>query len=187
MPGIDPDAGKDWRQEEKGMTEDETVGWHHQVNGQEFEHAPGAGDGQGNLACCSRWGHKGWTWLSDWTELMEYYIIKHLEFLCKIIVLCLLLHTSKNLMTIILDLLHLQLFGIKLNFRSSFIISLRFYFTTKTWNNAPMSIMYLKIITISDTTPLNRKGNSTILNCFVNFSFQSFCDTYQNARISFGM
>ena len=56
--GKDPDAGKDRRQEEKGTTEDETVGWHHQLNGHEFEQAVGVGDGQGNLACCSPRGHK---------------------------------------------------------------------------------------------------------------------------------
>ena len=54
----DPDAGKDWRQEEKGTTEDERVGWHHQCNGHEFEQAPGDGEEQGNLACCSPWGLK---------------------------------------------------------------------------------------------------------------------------------
>ena len=48
----DPEAGKDWRQE-KGMTEDEMVGWHHQLDGHEFEQALGVGDGQGSLACCS--------------------------------------------------------------------------------------------------------------------------------------
>ena len=63
----DPDAGKDWRQEEKGMTEDETVGWHHQLNGHEFEQALGDGDGQGTLVCCSPWGHKE----SDTTELLK--------------------------------------------------------------------------------------------------------------------
>ena len=51
-------AGKDWRQEEKGMTEDEMVGWHHWFNGHEFEQAPGICDGQGSLVCCSPWGHK---------------------------------------------------------------------------------------------------------------------------------
>ena len=56
--GKDPDAGKDWRQEEKGMTEDEMVGWHHRLNGQEFEQAPGVGDGQGSLMCCGPWGRK---------------------------------------------------------------------------------------------------------------------------------
>ena len=54
----DPDAGKDWRQEEKGMTEDEMVGWHHWLNGHEFERALGVGEGQGSLACCSPRGHK---------------------------------------------------------------------------------------------------------------------------------
>ena len=51
--GKHPDAGKDWRWEEKGMTEDEMVGWHHQLNGPRFEQAPGVGDGRGSLACCS--------------------------------------------------------------------------------------------------------------------------------------
>ena len=56
--GKDPDAGKDWRQEEKGTTEDEMVGWHHQLNGQAFEQTPGDGEGQRGLACCDSWGHK---------------------------------------------------------------------------------------------------------------------------------
>ena len=56
--GKDPDAGKDWRQEKRGMTEDEMGGWHHWLDGHEFEQAPGMGDGQGNLAYCSPWGHK---------------------------------------------------------------------------------------------------------------------------------
>ena len=51
--GKDPDAGKDWRQEEKGMTEDEMVGWHHQLNGHGFEQILGDGEGQGSLVCCS--------------------------------------------------------------------------------------------------------------------------------------
>ena len=58
LTGKDPDAGKDWRQEEKGTTEDEMVGWHHQLNGHEFEQAPGDGEGQGGLACCSPCGRK---------------------------------------------------------------------------------------------------------------------------------
>ena len=62
--GKDPDAGKDWRQEEKGTTEDEMVGWHHRLDGHEFEQAPGAGDEQRSLACCSPRGHKE----SDMTE-----------------------------------------------------------------------------------------------------------------------
>ena len=56
--GKDPGAGKDWRQKEKGMTEDEMVGWHHQLNGHEFNQVPGVGDGEGSLVCCSPWGHK---------------------------------------------------------------------------------------------------------------------------------
>ena len=54
----DPDAGKDWGQEEKGTTEDEMVGWHHRLNGHGFEKAPGVGDGQGGLVCRSPWGCK---------------------------------------------------------------------------------------------------------------------------------
>ena len=49
------------------MTEDEMVGWHHQLNGHEFEHAPGVADGQGRLVCCSPWGHKE----SDMTEQLN--------------------------------------------------------------------------------------------------------------------
>ena len=62
--GKDPDAWKDKRQEEKGMAEDKMVGWHHPLNGHEFEQDPGVGDGQGGLACCSPWGHSQ-TWLSN--------------------------------------------------------------------------------------------------------------------------
>ena len=56
--GQDPDAGKDWGQEEKRPTEDEMFGWYHWLDGHEFEQAPGSGDGQGSLACCSPWGRK---------------------------------------------------------------------------------------------------------------------------------
>ena len=61
--GKDPDAEKDWRQE-KGTTKDEIVGWHHHLDGHEFEQALGVGDGQGDLGCCCPWGHKE----SDTTE-----------------------------------------------------------------------------------------------------------------------
>ena len=54
----DPDAGKDWRQEEKGTTEDELVGWHHRLNGHEFEQTQGDNEGQGSLACCNLWDRK---------------------------------------------------------------------------------------------------------------------------------
>ena len=56
--GKDPGAGKDWRQEEKEMTENEIVGWHHRLDGHEFEHALGNDEGQGSLVYCSPWGHK---------------------------------------------------------------------------------------------------------------------------------
>ena len=58
LNGKDPDARKDWRQEEKGMTENEIVGWHHQLSGHEFEQALGVGEGQRGLVCCSPWGCK---------------------------------------------------------------------------------------------------------------------------------
>ena len=69
--GKDSDAGKDWGQEEKGMTEDEMAGWHHWLDGREFEWTPGVGDGQGGLACCDSWGRKesDTTERLNWTEL----------------------------------------------------------------------------------------------------------------------
>ena len=65
--GKDSDAGRDWGQEEKGMTENEMAGWHHRLDGREFEWTPGVGDGQGGLACCSSWGRKE----SDNTERLN--------------------------------------------------------------------------------------------------------------------
>ena len=62
----DPDAGKDWRQEEKETTENEMVGWHHRLYGRGFEQVPEAGDGQGNLVCCSPWGRRlGHDWAAE--------------------------------------------------------------------------------------------------------------------------
>ena len=74
----DPDARKDWRQEEKEKTEDEMVGWHHQLDGHEFEQAPGVGDGQGSLACCSLLQRvaKSRPQLNDWTEWLVTVIFK---------------------------------------------------------------------------------------------------------------
>ena len=66
--GKDPDAGKDWKQEEKGTTKDEMVGWHHQLSGHGFGGTPGVGDGQGGLVCCCSWGCK---W-SDRTERLNW-------------------------------------------------------------------------------------------------------------------
>ena len=70
----DPNAGKDWEQEEKGMTEDEMAGWHHCLYGRESEWTPGVGDGQGGLACCDSWGRKesDMTERLNWTEMNLY-------------------------------------------------------------------------------------------------------------------
>ena len=76
--GKDSDAGRDWGQEEKGMTEDEMAGWHHGVDGRESEWTPGVGDGQGGLVCWDSWGRKesdtteqlNWTEL-NWTEALK--------------------------------------------------------------------------------------------------------------------
>ena len=71
--GKDPDAGKDWGQEEKGMTENEMVGWHHWLNGHGFGWSWGIGDGQVGLVCCSSWGRKelDTTERLNWTELVR--------------------------------------------------------------------------------------------------------------------
>ena len=75
--GKDPDAGRDWGQEEKGMTEDEMTGWHHWLDGRESEWAPGVGAVQGGLACCDSWGHKesDRTERLNWTELNNHLAI----------------------------------------------------------------------------------------------------------------
>ena len=71
--GKDLDAGKDWRQEEKGATEDELVGWHHQLDRHEFEQVPEVGEGQGSLACWSTRGRRvGHDWVTELDWLMEY-------------------------------------------------------------------------------------------------------------------
>jgi len=79
LSGKDPDAGKDRRQEEKGTPEDEMVGRHHQLDGHEFQQAPGVGDGQASLVCCSPWGHKEsdtteWLNWTDWTNKRRWYL-----------------------------------------------------------------------------------------------------------------
>ena len=72
---------KDWGQEEKGMTENEMVGWHHQCNGHEFEQSSEVSDGHGSLACCSPWGHKElyMTEQLNWTELIKIYLIIYFQ------------------------------------------------------------------------------------------------------------
>ena len=81
----DPDAGKDWGQVEKGTTEDEMVGWHHQLNEHGFGWIPGIGERQGGLACCGSWGHKEsdtTEWL-NWTELNHEWVLNFVNsFLC---------------------------------------------------------------------------------------------------------
>ena len=98
LTGKDPDAGKDWGQEEKGMTEDKMVGWHHWLNGHEFGWTPGVGDGQAGLACCSPWGHKepddlvteqqypvegmkGIVWLTIWRQDLNTEMEKHMDYI----------------------------------------------------------------------------------------------------------
>ena len=73
--GKDPDAGRDWGQEEKGMTEDEMAGWHPRLDGHEFEWTPGVGGGQGGLECCDSWVRKesDTTEQLNWTELLKIY------------------------------------------------------------------------------------------------------------------
>ena len=75
--GKDPDAGRDWGQEEKGTTEDEMVRWHHQLDGRELEWTLGDGDGQGGLACCDSWGRKesDTTERLKWTKLNWFYLL----------------------------------------------------------------------------------------------------------------
>ena len=69
--GKDSGAWRDWGQEEKGMTEDEMAGWHHRLDGHEFEWTPGDGDGHGGLVCCNSWGCKesDMTEPLNWTEM----------------------------------------------------------------------------------------------------------------------
>ena len=77
LTGKDSDAGRDWGQEEKGMTEDEMAGWHHGLDGHEFEWTSGDGDGQGGLACCDSWGRKEsdtTEWL-NWTSILYFLLI----------------------------------------------------------------------------------------------------------------
>ena len=82
-----PWCWKDWRQEEKGTAEDEMIGWHHRLDGHEFEQAPEVGDRQGSLVCCSPWG-RSWTQLNDWTELAAYNVLN--------ICFCMVMHTESG-------------------------------------------------------------------------------------------
>ena len=86
--GKDPDAGRDWVQEEKGTTEDEMAGWHHQLDGHGFGWTLGVGDGQGGLACCDSWGCKGLdtTEQLNWTALKEKHTLEEVVLFCCVII-----------------------------------------------------------------------------------------------------
>ena len=73
--GKDPDAGKDWRREEKGITEDKMVGWHHVLNGHEFEQTPGDGEGQEAWHATVYGVRKSWMQLSDWSDLIWAFLV----------------------------------------------------------------------------------------------------------------
>ena len=73
LVGKDPDVGKDWREEEKGMTEDEMVGWYYRLDGHESKQSLGVGDRQGGLEYCSPWGHN----MSDTTEQLDFPFLSH--------------------------------------------------------------------------------------------------------------
>ena len=79
----DPDAGEDWRQEEKRMTEDEMVGCHHQLDGHEFEQALVVGNGQGRLLCCTPWGQKDSNWASELNRMIILYAMQQKRHRCK--------------------------------------------------------------------------------------------------------
>ena len=79
LVGKDPDAGRDWGQEEQGTTEDEMGGCHHRLDGHEFEWTLGVDDGQGGLACCDSWIAKSRTRLSDWTELRAFLVVQSVK------------------------------------------------------------------------------------------------------------
>ena len=87
LVGKDSDAGRDWGWDEKGTTEDEMAGWHHRLDGHEFEWTLGVGDGQGGLACCSSWGHKE-SDTTEWLIAIEL-IAKWIGYCCSVTQLCL--------------------------------------------------------------------------------------------------
>ena len=90
--GKDSDAGRDWGQEEKGMTEDEMAGWHHWLDGHESEWTLGVGDGHGGLVCCDSWGHKEsdttewliWSDLPNFPKVSLLMTIRHISSLCRL-------------------------------------------------------------------------------------------------------
>ena len=95
--GKDPDAGKDWRWEEKGTTENEMVGWHHRLNGHGFGWTPGVGDAQGGLACYGSWGHKE----LDMTEQLNWTDSYFLKFLMLFTVKMYMLKTTQEMCSLV--------------------------------------------------------------------------------------
>ena len=95
----DLDPGKDWSQEEKGMTENEMTGWHHRLNGHEFEWTPGVGDGQGGQVCCNSGGRKesDTTEQLNWTELniLLYQLVLHWASQVTLVITCLPVQETK--------------------------------------------------------------------------------------------
>ena len=104
--GKHPDAGKNWSQEENETTEDEMVGWHHQLNGYEFELAPGVGNGQGGLVCCNPWGRKE----LDTTEQLNWTESTSREMMNKNVYLYLLLlhYYVDNCLTLVQNILYIE-------------------------------------------------------------------------------
>ena len=101
LTGKDPDTGKDWRQKEKGTTEDEMVGWHHRRDGHEFEQILWTGDGQGSLACCRLWGCKESDMTYDWTDRTDInilYVCVYILYTCLsthiYVCICIFVHSS---------------------------------------------------------------------------------------------
>ena len=92
LMGKDPDPGKDWRQQEKGMTEDKLFGWHHWLDGHEFVQAPGIDNGQGSLACCSPWSCKNSDILSSW---IDWLMLKLIRFKSSTEIKCLIIQALK--------------------------------------------------------------------------------------------
>ena len=143
----DPDAGKDWRQGDKGTTEDEMVGWHHQLDGHEFEPALGVGDGQGGLVCCSSWGHKE----SDMTEWLNWTELK-----LTVVIMSQYVHTSNNYVV------HLKLIQSYVNFIS---IKLEVEGASTVLN------MWKIILRVRILSPYNDKQHLSLNVILTSFSF----------------
>ena len=127
--GKDPDAGKDWRQE-KGMAENEMVGWHHRLDGHEFEQALGVGDGQGSLVCCSPWVKHDWAIELKWASLSKFCNILMIKYFIyfgkktKISLVFGLMYLRETASVVIQSLSRVQLFATSWTAASQFSLSL---------------------------------------------------------------